>query len=58
MVSGTSSGGNVKFTMKKYTISDGRHEVLSNRTLVSRVGAKLIRQQMAKIFAVWRQNGE
>ena len=52
MVSGSSRGGNVKFTMGKYTISDGRHELLSNRTLVSRVSAKLIRQQVVKIFSV------
>ena len=52
MVSGTSFGVNVKYTMGKYTISDGRHELLSKRTLVSRVSAKLIRQQMVKIFSV------
>ena len=52
MVSGTSRGGPVKFTIRKYTISDGRHELVSNRTLVSLVIAKLIRQQIVKIFSV------
>ena len=53
MVSGTSREGNVKFTRGKYTISDGRHELLSKCTLVSRVSAKLIWQEMVKIFSVW-----
>ena len=52
MVSGTSSGSNVKFTMGKYTISDGRYELLSNHTLVGRASAKLIRQEMVKISSV------
>ena len=56
MVSGTSGGGNVKLTMEKYAISDGRHELLSKRTLVGRVSAKLIRQQMVDIFSVLSDN--